>query len=257
MNQWMVLFTKEWLEAKRNFKLLWIPLVFILLGIMQPVSSYFLPDILEKAGDLPEGAVIDIPLPTSAEVIVSTLSQFNQIGVLILTLAFMGIVAGERNSGVQEMILVKPVAFGFYITAKWLTAVVLGLFSFFLGMLAALYYTSLLIGDVTIVDFSKGILVYSIWLLFLITALIFFSSFIKNSGIVAFLTIGLAIVLSTLSSLLSNWLSWSPGAIAGHAYAIIQTGSAMDGFGTSMVVVFVLIVLLLVGAVYLFKASRN
>src|SRR5690606_11651471 len=109
-----VLFKKEWIEMTRNFKILWIPLVFILLGIMQPVTSYYLPEIIKAAGELPEGAVFEIPMPTPQEVLVQTFGQYSQIGILVLVLAFMGIVAAEKNSGVSDIILVKPVSFANY-----------------------------------------------------------------------------------------------------------------------------------------------
>lgn len=44
------MYNKEMLEMWRSFKWLWVPLVFILLGIMQPVTTYYLPQILEMAG---------------------------------------------------------------------------------------------------------------------------------------------------------------------------------------------------------------
>src|SRR5690606_14270934 len=94
---------------------------------MQPITSYYLPEIIKAAGELPEGAVFDIPVPTPQEVIVQTLGQYSQIGILILVLAFMGIVAAEKNSGVSDIILVKPVSFAIYITAKWVSSAIMTL----------------------------------------------------------------------------------------------------------------------------------
>src|SRR5690606_38665844 len=106
MKQWLVLFRKELVEGVRNYKWIWIPLVFVLLGIMQPVMTYFLPQLLETAGGLPEGAVIELPTPTGSQVMAETMSNFNTIGLLVLVLAFMGTIASERSSGVAGMVLV-------------------------------------------------------------------------------------------------------------------------------------------------------
>src|SRR5437764_8123876 len=125
MNTWFVLFRKEWLEMSRNYKIIWIPLTFILLGLLQPISSYYMPEIMKNASNLPKGAVINIPMPSSGEVLAQTLGQFNQMGVLILVLAFMGIVSAERRSGMIKTILVKPVGYPSYINAKWMSAVLL------------------------------------------------------------------------------------------------------------------------------------
>lgn len=58
LSRWVFMVQKELLEQARSFKLLWVPLVFIILGIMQPVSMHLMPLILEQAGNLPEGTVI-------------------------------------------------------------------------------------------------------------------------------------------------------------------------------------------------------
>ncbi|CAM5220807.1 ABC-2 type transport system permease protein OS=Ureibacillus acetophenoni OX=614649 GN=SAMN05877842_11045 PE=4 SV=1 [Ureibacillus acetophenoni] len=152
MKKWFVLHRKEWLEMTRNYKVIWIPLVFVLFGLMQPITSYYMPEILKNASNLPEGSIIQIPTPSSGEVLAQTLGQFNQIGVLVLVLAFMGIVSSERKSGMLKAILVKPVSFSSYITAKWMSAVLLSFGAIFLGMIASWYYTVLLIDDFPFLD---------------------------------------------------------------------------------------------------------
>jgi len=69
LSKWLVLYKKEWLEIIRSYKLIWVPLVFILLGAMQPVTTYFLPEILANAGNLPNGTVIKIPTPHASDVL--------------------------------------------------------------------------------------------------------------------------------------------------------------------------------------------
>ncbi|MCA1032075.1 ABC transporter permease [Bacillus timonensis] len=256
MKQWVVLFRKEWIEMVRNFKLIWMPLIFILLGLLQPITSYYLPTILESAGDLPEGAVIDIPLPSSEEVIIQTLGQYSQIGVLILALAFMGIIAGERNSGVAGMVLVKPVSYTNYITAKWLSATLVGLLSYFLGMLAAWYYTILLIGEIVFADFMSGTIVYGIWLLFLITLTVLFSSFFKSGGLVAFFTIVCAIALSAVTALAKKWMLWSPANLSNYANSIILTGNTGEHFILVLITSIVLILIFLLLSIQLFQRKE-
>ena len=114
MSQWLTLFQKEIFEMWRNFKWIWVPITFILLGVSEPLTSYYMKHILDSLGGLPEGAVIDIPTPTAGAVLASGLSQYTTLGVLIIVLSTMGIIAGERKSGVAAMILVKPVSYLFF-----------------------------------------------------------------------------------------------------------------------------------------------
>lgn len=257
MRQWTVLFKKEWIEMTRNFKILWIPLVFILLGIMQPVTSYYLPEIIKAAGELPEGAVFDIPVPTPQEVLVQTFGQYSQIGVLVLVLAFMGIVAAEKNSGVSDIILVKPVSFANYITAKWVSITIMTLGSFLLGILASGYYTGVLIGDVDFGELIKGSLVYGTWLVFLMTVTLLLSSLFKSNIFVAFMSLLVAIGLSALTSLLSKWMTWSPARLSTHASSLLLTGSPDKQFALSLTVSLLLILVLLVSSIYLFAKKER
>lgn len=253
----MVLFKKEWIEMTRNFKILWIPLVFILLGIMQPVTSYYLPEIIKAAGELPEGAVFEMPIPSPQEVIVQTFGQYTQIGILVLVLAFMGIVAAEKNSGVSDIILVKPVSFANYITAKWVSIVFMTVGSFLLGILASWYYTGVLIGDIGFGELIKGSLVYGTWLVFLVTVTLLLSSLFKSNLIVAFVSLLVAIGLSAITSLLSKWMTWSPARLSTHASKLLLTGSPDKHFALSLTISILLIVILLIGSIYLFAKKER
>ncbi|WP_077619878.1 ABC transporter permease subunit [Bacillus sinesaloumensis] len=257
MRQWSILFKKEWIEMTRNFKIMWIPLVFILLGIMQPVTSYYLPEIIKAAGELPEGSVFEIPIPSPQEVIVQTLGQFSQIGVLVLVLAFMGIVAAEKNSGVSDIILVKPVSFANYITAKWVSIAIMTLGSFLLGIVASWYYTGILIGDIEFGELLKGSLVYGTWLLFLVTVTLLLSSLFKSTMFVAFMSLLVAIGLSAITSLLSKWMTWSPARLSNHASELLLTGSPGKHFALSFTITILLIVVLLVSSIFFFTKKER
>ncbi len=253
MKQWFILFSKEHKEMLKNFKWIWVPLVFIFLGMMQPISSYYMPQILEAVGGLPEGAVFEMPVPTAQEVLVATLGQFSQIGILILVLATMGIVASERSSGSFIMILVKPVSFTSYITAKWASITLFSIISFFLGYVFAAYYTYVLMGEFIIGDMLLAAVIYAIWLTFLMTLVIFFSSIIKSIGAIAFLTLGTTILLSVLTGIFSKYMYWSPARLSTHSQSILLTGTGADYFFLAILATFMLIFALLFLTTYLFK----
>ncbi|MEN2666078.1 hypothetical protein [Listeria aquatica] len=46
------LLAKEWLEKKRNLKWIWLPVVFAILGLTQPLMVKFLPEILKAVGGI-------------------------------------------------------------------------------------------------------------------------------------------------------------------------------------------------------------
>ncbi len=254
-SRWLAMFNKELIEKARNYKLVWIPLVFIVLGMMQPVSTYLMPVILEKAGSLPEGTVLNIPMPSAAEVLASTLQQFSTIGVLLLALAAMGAVSGERN--IAPIILVKPVPMSFFITSKWASYTVVTWGSILLGYGAAYYCTVILFGNTSFASFVQSWAIYCLWLTLMITIVIFFSSCLKSGAGAAFSAIGITLLLSLLVSFFPKQMGWSPGALSGYAASIVVGVEVDYKLWIAIVASIGLIVLLLAGATTKLRAAQS
>jgi ABC-2 type transport system permease protein len=252
----LVMIQKELLELVRSLKLIWVPLVFLLLGIMQPVSNYYMPVILEQAGNLPEGAVIDIPLPSAPSVMAGTLSQFGTMGLLVLVLVFMGTVSSERNSGSASLILVKPVTITSFILSKWLAMLILAWGSLAFGYAGSWYYTELLIGSVPPIQIITSVLVYGLWITVVMSFTLLFSTLLRSPAGAAFSSLGLAALITLLASLLPKQAGWSPGALGGFASKLaanIEYGTA--DFGWSLVSSILVIAAALMAAIGVLRAS--
>jgi len=254
--QWIVLFKKEWTESIRNFKWLWIPIVFVLLGLTQPITSYYFADIMEQFGGLPEGAVFEMPTPTAAEVLTGTLGQFSQIGFLVLVLAFMGTIASEKNQGTFIMVLVKPVSYVNYLTAKWAHLLILSLFSFLIGFITSVYYTFMLIETMPILDALKGAFVYALWIVFVMTIVLCLSALLKSAGLVAFASLGTAILLSMLSMYTPDLMKGSPGMLTSYSQQLFYGGEPRTGFWLSITVTILLILVMMISTIFLFNKKE-
>lgn len=257
MKQWITLFQKEWLEQWRNLKWVWVPIVFILLSIMDPITTYYMPQIMDSLGGLPEGALFDIPMPSPEEAIMMSLSQLSSLGVLVIILISMGTIAGERNSGVMELILVKPVTHFNYVTAKWAAHLVLILASFTLGMLMSWYYVSLLFGYISFSAFLYLLLFYGLWLIFVVSLTIFYNSFIKKPGMVAFLSIATLMVLSVITQAFGRYMLYSPSQLSQHIHEMLEIGYVQTELIYTSIVTLIMIGLLLILAIKLFQSKER
>lgn len=191
---------KEFLEMIRNYKIITIPILFIFLGAMQPITYYYLPDILKMA-TLPEGAIMEIPLPTPSETIYSIYSQFNQLGLLILVLISMGAIANEVKSGVAENIFVKPVSLKSYILSKWIAYYSLTIISTLLGILMGMFYTNQLIGETSWTIVIQSTFIFILYLLFFVGLNLTLSSIFTSGLLAGAITIITAIVIGIFSAL--------------------------------------------------------
>ncbi len=256
MTQWMVLYRKEINEMVRNYKIIWVPLVFILLGVMQPVSAYYMPQILDEFGGLPEGAIIDIPLPSGGEVLIQVLSNYGMLGVLILVLSSMGIVSVERQSGVAAMVMMKPVPHSSYILSKWAGLMTITFTALFIGYAAAWYYTNLLIESVAVERVIQSIVIYSVWLCFVLTLTLFLSTLMKSNGSVAFMTILIIMLLSMATSFFENKMKWSPATMTGHSGNVLQFGELEASFLPGTLITLVMVVIILILTIQVFKQKE-
>jgi ABC-2 type transport system permease protein len=223
INAFLVLWKKEWTEAIRTSKIIWLPAVFVLLGIAQPITAKFMPDILKSAGNLPAGTVIEIPVAQPGEVLGQTLGQFGTLGVLAICLAFMGMLSGERRSGTAAWILVKPVSAYAYAAAKWAVSTILTLGSFGLGYAAAWYETSVLIGAP---DTGKALAAgsaYAGWLALILIAVMAAGAWFNAPAAAAFVPFAAATVLQLAESFLPDRMKVLPSGLAVEAIASFKS----------------------------------
>lgn len=256
MNQWLTLINKELLEMARNYKLIWVPLTFILLGVMDPLTTYYMPQIIDSVGGLPDGAVINIPTPSANEVFIMSLGEYQTIGILIIALSLMGIIAGERKSGVAQLILVKPVSYISYITSKWASAIILVMISLLLGLLGSWYYIGVLFDFIPFGDFIKTYGMYALWIAFVITIVIFCSSVFKQPGAAGAVSLALVIIFNLFGSTFSHVMEWSPTQLLPYASQMALSGILQEHAWPAIGVTFMLIILFLAAAVVIFKRKE-
>ena len=254
--QWTTIFKKEMTEYWRNFKWIWVPLVFILLAVMDPLSTYYLPQIIDAVGGMPEGAVMEIPeIPASAALMMS-LSEFSLMGTALIALISMGLIAGERKSGVAELILVKPVGYFTYISSKWAATLILIWTAFLIGILASWYYVNLLFGEITFPELLQVIFFYGIWLALVVSVSVFFNTMFRTPGLVAFATIATLVILNVISAVFGHVLTWFPNHISTYLSVSLSEGGIPGELWGSALVTFVFIAALLVGSLFVLRKKE-
>jgi ABC-2 type transport system permease protein len=256
MKQWFTLLNKEFLEMARNYKWVWMPITFILLGVMDPLTTYYLPEIINSVGGLPEGTVFEMPEPSAQEVFIMSLGQYQMIGILVIVLSMMGTIAGERKSGVAQLILVKPVSYSSYITSKWAAAIILILLSLFLGMLASWYYTGVLFEFIPFASFMESFGLYALWLALVISFVILCSALFMQpvaAGMVALVTV---FVFTIIGGSFQHLLEWSPTQLLTYVSERLITEKWPEHVGAATGMSLLMSVIFVVLAIYIFKRKE-
>jgi ABC-2 type transport system permease protein len=219
----MPMLSKELRELTSSLKILYIPIVFTLLTIMQPVTMKMLPTLLKDASNLPAGTIIQIPEPTAIEVMGSLLPKFGSLGCIIIILIMMGEIAGERASGVMAMVFAKPISYVGYFVAKLIAGSLLVSVSLFAGMIISTYYTEILFGKVDWLDAMLGTLLYVPYILLTVAIALCCSAFIRSQVGVG----GVALVIFLLLTMVPQYLGSfmrkvSPSHLADTASHVIM-----------------------------------
>lgn len=249
MMQWRTLFTKELLENWRNKKWIWVPLVLMLFTIMDPLSYYFLPEIIDNVGNVPDGMTFDMPAIEPEMALMMSIESLSMYGALIIALISMGTIAGERQQGITEIMLAKPIRFSNYVTAKWAAYIVLAVFSLALSLSMSWYYINLLYGSLSFGIFALALAFYSVWFVFIVTISIFFNTICKNAGLVVACTIGSLFILAGINTVVGHRFTWFPNQLSHHIGEMLATSEVSTGLVGTTAIIGILILMLIIASI--------
>ena len=142
MSGFRILLRKELLEAWRTRRLPVVAVLFLVVGIISPLTARYLNEILTLAmGDqLP----IALPDPSATMALEQLQKNLGQLGALAAIALAMGSISGELDRGTAAMVLAQPVGRPAFLAAKLLAiAAVLGI-STLLASAVAWIYTAIL-----------------------------------------------------------------------------------------------------------------
>ncbi|MFT8323579.1 MAG: ABC transporter permease subunit [Bacillus sp. (in: firmicutes)] len=227
MNTFTVLAKKEFIQMVREYKVIWLPLVFIFLGITQPVISYYLPAILKTLGN-GKGIIIDPNMASQkgGEILASTLgSQFDQLGIMIIVVSLMGIVQSDKANGMLAFILTRPVKIMEYITGKIISNYLFVACSIVLGYSVSYLYVQLLYTNVDFNDLVMALFFYLIWVLFMVSFTTMISTIFTSQGIIALISIVFLLSCRIMVGLSPVLDYMNPASMSKYAMEVLNFGT--------------------------------
>lgn len=254
MSGFLVLLRKELQEAWRTRRLPLVAILFVLVGLVSPLTAKYLPDILKAAlGDQLTG--IPIPTPDARAGLEQLQKNLGQLGALAAIALAMGSVSGELDRGTAALVLAQPVGRGSFIAAKLSAIGIVLAIATALSVAVAWIYTAILFEPLPVAGWVA--LLALDWLaLFAWAAMTLLASAATGSttaaaglGFVALIGLSLAAVVPTLERLLPAGLTAPAGLLAANL------GSEVDGakLATSVVGTVALISVSAVGAIAAFR----
>jgi len=255
MKSFVAFTKKEWLENFRTYRIYILGIVFLLLGIMNPVIAFVTPELLGSM-DL-GGIVIEMPEPTALDSWAQFFGNISLIGMLALIVSYCGIMANEISRGTLVNLLTKGMKRHVVILSKYFTATTLwtGVYLLCLGVTYAYtaFYWS---GDEFILN--QGFISFLAPWLFgvLVLALLIFGGVLTGTFSGSLLTGGGAVVVLNLINIIPNVARFNPITLAGGTLALLDGSLEVSDFVPAIIVCLVSIVLLLLGSIAIFNKKK-
>lgn len=258
MNPFIVLINKEFVQMIRDYKIVWLPIAFIFLGITQPIVTFYLPSII---GSLASGQGITIdPSMTSqhgGEVLASTLgSQFDQLGIIILVISMMGMIQTDKANGMLAFIITRPVSVISYISGKITSHFLLAAISVTIGYFASYLYVRFLFTDVPILHLCIALFYYLVWVLFIVAFTAMISTICNSQSMTSLISIVFLIGCRIVVGISPVIDFVNSASMSGHAMEVLITGSInLKAIGSTLGALFWIILIIYV--TYYWIASKR
>jgi ABC-2 type transport system permease protein len=211
------LLEKEVVEAWRTYRLLVICALFLAFGIVAPLTTRYLPDII--AAFAPSGFQVSLPPLGVADVIDQFLKNVVQFGALAAILTTMGAVANEKERGTAALVLTKPVTRLAFLLAKLAAIGLLFGLAIALATVGAWLYTTYLFEPLPAWPWAQ--MAGVIWLSTMVyVSITFLGSVLMRSslGAAGFGFAGL--IALSLASIVPTLTTWLPAGLTAVAKAV-------------------------------------
>lgn len=253
MKSYLAFTKKEFTEAFRNYKLFILAAIFLLLGMMNPITAKITPQMLKTL--MPAGISIKIAEPTALDSWAQFFKNVPQMGLIVLVIVFSGIMSNEFSRGTLINILTKGLARRTVILSKFTMASVLWTACYILCSGVTYAYTAY---------FWKGdnvpnilFAVFCLWLFgILLLALMMLSGVLFKSGYGSLLFTGGFAAILLLLNIAPKLQKYNPVSLASNNMALLTGKMTAADFRWPVILAIAAIIAFLISSIALFNRKQ-
>ena len=243
---------KEFCESLRTYKFFVICIVFLILGIMNPLTAKLTPDLI--ASFLPEGMMMNLSEPTAMDSWMQFFKNVPQIGLIATVILFSGMLTGEISRGTLINVLTKGLSRSSVILSKFFTSVLIFTVAYLLCFGVSYGYTAYF--------WNSGTphLLFSIFCLWVfgivLIASLSLGGVLLKSGYGALLFTGGITICFFLLNFLPKLQKYVPIKLASDNLSLLKGDAALSDFTWSIVISGILILLFVSASVAIFNKKQ-
>jgi len=251
MRDFIAFTKKEFIENVRTYRLYILGAVFLFIGIINPLTALFLPEIL---GSIDIGGIIELSEPTAMDSWIQFFSN-TTLGMLALIISYCGIMANEFSRGTLVNLLTKGMRRQIVIWSKFLSTSIIwtGAYLLCLGVTYAytVFYWSGAEWNQPIISFLAP------WLfgIFIIVLLIF-GGVLTGTFSGTLLTSGVVIVLLNLLNIVPTFQRFNPVTLASGTINLLNFQNELADYLPAIIITLIASASVLIISVIVFNKKK-
>jgi ABC-2 type transport system permease protein len=215
----------ELIRAWRTRRLIVLLAAFVIVGLGDPVLTYFLRDLVSRGPR--DGVHVILPRPTALDGITGVAGSLAELGTLVVAIVAAASLVFDGRPALAAFYrtrLLRPVRL---VLPRYLVVTAAALVALAAGTLAAWYETAVLFGAVPAVALAAGFALEALWFCFVTSLVLAFASVVRGAGAAVGSAIAVLLALALLGSV-SVISSWLPTRLSDSLPDLISPDAAGD-----------------------------
>lgn len=253
MKAYLAFTKKEFLENLRTYKILIMFMVFLILGMLGPLTAKLTPKLLESL--MAEGIQIIIGEPTAFDSWAQFFKNVSQMGFIVLIILFSGMMANEFNRGTFINILTKGMPRSTVILSKFTMASVIWTVSYVLCFSLSYVYTSYFWSGDGILNLPLS--VFCLWSFgILLIAVILLGGVISRNSYGCLMFVGSFIAILFLLNIVPKFQKYNPIILVSNNMSLLTGDTVPKDLITPFIISIGIVILYMVIAIGMFNKKQ-
>lgn len=253
MRAYFTFIQKELMESLRTYKLLIMLAVFLLFGMLGPLTAKLTPKLLEALAT--DGIKIIVPEPTALDSWAQFFKNISQMGFIILAILFSGMMASEFIHGTLTNILTKGLPRSTVILSKFTMASAVWTISYLLCFGVSYAYTAYFWSTDRIANLLYSVICLWLFGILLLAVIMLGGVLFKNSYGCLLFAAGFTAILFLLN-IVPGFQKYNPVALVSNNMSLLTGGILPKDLTASLAISILLVIICIASAISVFNKKQ-
>jgi ABC-2 type transport system permease protein len=215
----MSLWRLEWLRLYRTPRAVALGVVFVAIGLIEPVVTKYENRLFAHAGN---GVRITAPPPTPADALNGYASEIFLVGLILVVVLAAGPFSFDASPGLATFLRTRVSDFWRLLLPRFTATAAAAAVAYVLGTSAAWYETRLLLGPLPAGAVAAGVLCGAVYLAFGVAVTALASSLVRGTLATVGTALAMLLALPVIGVLSGTVAQWLPSALVSAPVSLVN-----------------------------------